>query len=69
MKTWIRTENGIVKAVMVCADEPAGSDEWIEYPYPCDLAGAGTRGAINVAGMPITDFDNEGSLPPEEVVI
>lgn len=63
MKTWIRTENGVVKQVMVCADLPAGEDTWEEYPYPCDLAGAGARGAINVAGMILSDFDSQGNLP------
>ena len=66
MKTWIHTEDGIIKAVMVCEDKPVGTDIWLEYPYPCDLAGAGIRGAINVAGMALADFGSGGNLPPEE---
>lgn len=63
MKTWIRTEDNTVKQVIVANNCPAGEDTWEEYPYPCDLAGAGTRGAINVAGMLLSDFDSQGNLP------
>jgi len=57
MKTWVRVESGIVKAVIAAADKPAGNETWIEYPYPCDLAGPG-----NVAGTVLTDYDEVGNF-------
>ena len=66
MKTWVHVENEIVIAVMVCEDRPAGEGDWIEYPYPCDIAGAGSHGAINAAGMSLNEFDADGNLPIQE---
>lgn len=57
MKTWVRVENGIIKAVIVAADKPAGNETWFEYPYPCDLSGP-----QNIAGTMLTDYDEVGNF-------
>ena len=60
MKTWVRVESGIIKAVIVAADKPAGNETWLEYPYPCDLAGPG-----NIAGTNIDGYDSDGNTSAE----
>lgn len=59
MKTFVRVENGMIEAVMECSETPAGDDEWIEYPFPCDIGSP-----LNVAGRALSDFDSNGNLPP-----
>ena len=56
MRTWVVVEKGIVKTVMLAEDKPAGALPWVEYPYPCDLAGP-----ENIAGTKITDYDTKGN--------
>jgi len=63
MKTWIRTEDGVIKQVIVAQDLPAGDDNWEEYPYPSDLAGAG-----NISGRSLTEFDEIGNFIPLETI-
>lgn len=59
MQTWIRMTEGVIKQVIVAMESPG--EGWVQYPYYCDLAGAG-----NIAGRNISEFDELGNFLPVE---
>lgn len=56
MFTWVVVLGGKVKTVMLSDHRPAGTENWVKYPYPSDLGGAG-----NIAGTNISDYDENGN--------
>jgi len=61
MFTYIMVENGIIMTVMFGSAEPANIQDYLVFPYPCDLVSPQT-----VAGRRIDEYDDKGMLKIKE---